>query len=179
MYHESVFFIFIVMVSVNSVFLLTSLKRSLTKLCLSANPRIGNYAVPALLLLSKLSFLSILDTNIDMIGLRRLTATIYKEDRVVSIEIPAVCEYYIDNLHSKYLVHPSPPLVVNPALCAKLSVTALKRNLAEHAQCNPGIATSGTKAELASRLEGILKTRKMDMIARGMIWGNDADDGDV
>jgi len=62
-------------------------------------------------------------------------------------------------------------------MCAQLSVTALKRNLSEHAKCNPDIATSGTKAEMAIRLEKILKTRQVDLLTREMIWGNDAEGG--
>jgi hypothetical protein len=85
----------------NSVFLLVPLKRSLTQLCIAMNPQITDDAVPALLLLSKLTFLSILDTNINMPGLRRLARTIYDENLVIDIEIPTVCEIYVD---SKYFI---------------------------------------------------------------------------
>lgn len=80
-----------------SVFLLVSLKGTLTQLSLAKNPDINNEAVPALLLLSKLSFLSIFDTGIEMIGLRRLAETIFEDDRIMDIEIPVVCEVYIDS----------------------------------------------------------------------------------
>jgi hypothetical protein len=80
-----------------SVFLLVSLKRTLTQLSLAKNPDIDNEAVPAILLLSKLSFLSIFDTSIDMIGLRRLAETIFEDNRTVNVEIPFVCEAYIDS----------------------------------------------------------------------------------
>jgi hypothetical protein len=83
----------------NSVFLLLPLKRSLTQLCIAINPQITDDAVPALLLLYKLTFLSILDTSINMPGLRRLARTIYDEDRVIDIEIPIVCEQYVDSRH--------------------------------------------------------------------------------
>jgi hypothetical protein len=56
-------------------------------------------------------------------------------------------------------------------MCAQLSATVLRRNLAEHAKCNPDISTSGTKAEMANRLGGILKIRQVDLLAREMIWG--------
>jgi hypothetical protein len=86
----------------NSVFLLIALKRSLTQLCIALNPLITDDAVPAFLLLHKLTFLSILDTAINMPGLRRLARTIHDEDRVIDIEIPTVCELYVDSkpLHS-------------------------------------------------------------------------------
>jgi hypothetical protein len=69
----------------------------LTQLSLAKNPDIDNEAVPAILLLSKLSFLSIFDTSIEMIGLRRLAETIFEENRTVNVEIPFVCEAYIDS----------------------------------------------------------------------------------
>ena len=81
----------------NSVFLLVPLKLSLTRLSLAANPNIDNDAVPALLLFSKLVFLSILDTSIDIHGLRRVAQDIRNHGRVMDIEIPRVCEEYIDS----------------------------------------------------------------------------------
>jgi hypothetical protein len=76
---------------------LVPLKRSLTQLSIATNPDINDDAIPAILLLSKLSFISILDTNIDMPGIRRLAKTIYDEDRIIDIEIPSACERYIDS----------------------------------------------------------------------------------
>ena len=80
-----------------SVFLLVSLKQTLTQLSLAKNPDIDDDAVPAILLLSKLSFLSIFDTSIEMIGLRRLAETIFEDNRTMDVEIPFVCEAYIDS----------------------------------------------------------------------------------
>jgi hypothetical protein len=85
--------------TLNSIFLLVPLKRSLTQLCISINPKITDDAVPALLLLYKLTFLSIIDTSINMPGIRRLARTIYDDDRVIDIEIPIVCEQYVDSKH--------------------------------------------------------------------------------
>ena len=82
-----------------SVFLLVSLKRTLTHLSLAKNPDINNEAVPAILLLSKLSFLSIFDTGIEMIGLRRFAETIFEDNRVIDVEIPSICEAYIDRTY--------------------------------------------------------------------------------
>lgn len=83
------------------VFILTTIKRTLTHLSISSNPLITNDAVPALLVLSHLSFLSILDTSIDMHGLRLLAKTIQREERAIDIQIPIVCDEYID---SKFLL---------------------------------------------------------------------------
>ena len=79
------------------MFLLVSLKRTLTKLSLASNPDIDNEAVPAMLLLLKLSFLSILDTGIDMAGLRRLAEFAHKTDQLIDIEIPYACQDYVDS----------------------------------------------------------------------------------
>ena len=87
-----------------SVFLLVSLKRTLTQLSLAKNPNIDNEAVPAIVLLSKLSFLSIFDTSIEMIGLRRLAETIFEDNRAVNVEIPIICEAYIDSTCFGWLV---------------------------------------------------------------------------
>ena len=82
-----------------------SLKRTLTHLSLARNPGINNEAVPAILLLSKLSFLSILDTSIEMIGLRRFAETIFEDNRIIDIEIPFVCETYIDSMCFRWFLY--------------------------------------------------------------------------
>lgn len=82
-----------------SIFLLTPLKYTLTELSVATNPYIDDDAIPAITLLAKLTFLSILDTSIEMPGLRRLANTIDKEQRVVDIEIPETCETYIDSTY--------------------------------------------------------------------------------
>ena len=79
------------------IFLLTSLKHTLIQLSVAFNPLIDNEAIPALLALLNLSFLSILDTSVDMLGLRRLVRTIHEEDRMIDIQIPTICEDYIDS----------------------------------------------------------------------------------
>ncbi|KAF8151043.1 hypothetical protein B0H34DRAFT_785117 [Crassisporium funariophilum] len=158
-----------------AVFLLVSLKRTLVRLSLAANPHVDDDAIPAIVLLSKLSFLSILDTGIEMGGLRRLASIIVAENRFIDIEIPFSCEAYIDGIHSKYLYHPLPPLITNHRGCPQLSEAALKRNLEAHAACNPSIVTSGTRPEMISRLSEILKTRKLDIIVKDMLDGNESD----
>ncbi|KAF8202144.1 hypothetical protein BJ912DRAFT_943889 [Pholiota molesta] len=143
---------------------LVSLKRTLLRLSLARNPDINDDAVPAILLLSELSFLSIFDT----------TETIHKEKRVMDVEIPLACEKYIDNIHSRYLVNPVAPLITNPNACNQLSAAALKRNLEAHAACNPSILPTGTIGEMEQRLYDILKLRKWDMLVVSMLEGSDS-----
>ena len=175
----------------SSVFLLVSLKRTLTRLSLAKNPDINNEAVPAILLLSKLSFLSIFNTSIDMIGLRRLAETIFEDNRIMDIEIPFICEVYIDSTcfgwyylwlakfcldtDSQYLGFPLPPLITDPQATAQLSLAALKRNLEAHAVCNPSILAAGTRPEMIQRLSEILRIRALDMLVRDMLCGNDSE----
>ena len=172
---------------------MVSLKQTLTQLSLAKNPDIDDDAVPAILLLSKLSFLSIFDTSIEMIGLRRLAETIFEDNRTMDIEIPLVCEAYIDSrcfrlvcvyisvgltfridIHSQYLTFPLPPLITSPQASAQLSLAALKRNLEAHAACNPSILAAGTRPEMVQRLSEILKIRKSDMLVKDMLSGNDS-----
>ncbi|KAG6817233.1 hypothetical protein H0H87_011290 [Tephrocybe sp. NHM501043] len=101
-------------ISNEAIFLLLPLKHTLTQLSIGSNPAINDDAVPALLLLSKLSFLSILDTGILMPGIRRLAHTIYIEERAIDIEIPSACEEYIEALDKKYELDPRPPLITAP-----------------------------------------------------------------
>ncbi|KAF8133119.1 hypothetical protein K438DRAFT_1985169 [Mycena galopus ATCC 62051] len=156
-----------------AVFNLLALKRSLLQLSLATNPHIDDDAVPAIILLSKLSFLTILDTAIDMPGIRRLAQTIYTERRVIDIEVPSACERYLDNLATQYLLNPKPPLIDNPSVVPELSAAALKRNLAAHATCNSTIVAAGTKPEMVLRLKTLLETCKADLLVREMVDGGD------
>ncbi|KAJ7505587.1 hypothetical protein B0H11DRAFT_1850811 [Mycena galericulata] len=162
-----------------AIYHLVALRRTLLQLSIATNPHIDDDAVPAILLLSKLSFLTILDTSIDMPGIRRLAQTIYDERRIIDIELPSACDLYIDNMGSRYLLDPTPPLVANPSVVPDLSVAALKRNLTAHAACNPAVVAAGTKPEMAARLREILEMRKMDLLVRQMIQPGGADDDDA
>lgn len=79
------------------IFLLVPLKRSLLDLNIAGNPRVDDNAMYPILSLVKLSYLSIVDTGIEMEGLRTLARTIFAEDRNIKIEIPTVCEFYVDS----------------------------------------------------------------------------------
>ncbi|KAJ7443782.1 hypothetical protein B0H11DRAFT_1747839, partial [Mycena galericulata] len=100
---------------------LMALRGSLLQLSIALNP-IDDDAVPIICRLSRLSFLTILYTNISMAGLRRLAQTIFDEHRTIDIEVPEACRDYVNNMGSQYLLDPAPPLIVdafsgsNPAL---------------------------------------------------------------
>ena len=78
------------------MFLLVSLKRSLTELDIALNPSIDDDAIPTLIILRKLRFLTILGTSVAMTGIRRLAATFYGRKKSVELEIPRECEIYLD-----------------------------------------------------------------------------------
>ncbi|KAG1736567.1 hypothetical protein EDB19DRAFT_1637625 [Suillus lakei] len=154
-----------------AVFLLVTLKEKLYYLNLAHNPKIDDDAIPAIILLTNLGYLSIQATRIDMPGFRRLAAVIHAEDRIIDIEIPFRCEKYIDNLHKQYLVDPALPLITDPSACPLLSNVALIRNLQAHADVNTLIVPTGTRLEMIERLKKLLERRQMDLIVRSMICG--------
>ncbi|KDQ58982.1 hypothetical protein JAAARDRAFT_127677, partial [Jaapia argillacea MUCL 33604] len=156
-----------------AIFHLVSLRRTLKDLSISENPCIDNDAVPALLLLSKLCKLNILDTCIGMQGLRRFAKTINDEDREIDIILPYRCADYIENMHTQYLIDPRSPLITSPHACSELSTSALKRNLAEHAKYNGGVIVGGTKDEMVEGLRRLLERRKRDLLVREMMWNGD------
>ncbi|KAF8650024.1 hypothetical protein AX16_005462 [Volvariella volvacea WC 439] len=153
------------------VFHLVSLKRSLTRLSLSKNPMINNDAVPALVLMIKLSYLSIEVTGIDILGLRPLCRSVLTHSRSLTVLLPQACERYILGIGNNYLVNPAPPLITNPDLCTQLSIAALERNLVAHAGVNPSIITTGSRQEMIERLYRILKTRQEDVVVQAVIRG--------
>ncbi|KAJ7081613.1 hypothetical protein B0H15DRAFT_854440 [Mycena belliarum] len=154
-----------------AVYHLVALKRSLSQLSIATNPNIDDDAMPALLVLSKLTFLTLLDTNVNMPGLRRLAQVISDGHRIFDIEIPLACEHYIANMATHYLADPRPPLIAKAAAAPELSVAALRRNLAAHQACNPALVATGTKPEMVGRLRHILETRKMDLLVLEMVLG--------
>ena len=81
--------------------------------------------------------------------------------------------FCIIDIHSHYLVFPLPPLITNPEVSAQLSLAALKRNLEAHAACNPSILVAGTRLEMVERLSEISKIRKLDMLVKDMLSGDD------
>ena len=85
-----------------SVFLLTALGRTLTDLDIAYNPRINDDAVPALLTMRKLQYLSLLDTSVTIAGVRRLAVELEEGRRNVEVEVPGPCEEYIKRELAQY-----------------------------------------------------------------------------
>ncbi|OAX39500.1 hypothetical protein K503DRAFT_849485 [Rhizopogon vinicolor AM-OR11-026] len=154
-----------------AVFLLVNLKEKLYFLDLAHNPKINDDAIPAILFLANLTYLSIQATGINMPGLRRLATVACTEERAIDIEIPFKCEKYIDNLHKQYLVNPAAPLITDPSACSLLSNASLIRNLGAHAAVNVSIVPTGTRLEMIERLTKLLERRQMDLTVRSMICG--------
>ena len=81
---------FLVINSSNSIRLrsrichLVSLRRSLTELYIGANPRVTDDVVTPLLMLSKLSRLSLVDTSASLMGLRRLAVFVDRAGQAYS-----------------------------------------------------------------------------------------------
>ena len=61
---------------------MVSLRRSLTELYVGANPRVDDNFVTPLLMLSKLSRLSLVDTGVSLQGLRRFAISVDEAGRV-------------------------------------------------------------------------------------------------
>ena len=74
---------------------MTALARTLTDLDIAYNPRINDDAVPALLTMRKLLYLSLLDTSVTMNGVRRLAVELEEKVRSVEVEVPGPCEEYL------------------------------------------------------------------------------------
>ncbi|PCH42550.1 hypothetical protein WOLCODRAFT_72130 [Wolfiporia cocos MD-104 SS10] len=157
----------------DAIFHLVALKRTLSELAIEMNPLIDDDAIPALIALPMLWFLSFSDTSIGMPGLRKLAMAMKRRGDYPDLEVPRACEEYINNLHRKYMLFPQPPLIVDPAACATLSPEALRRNLAAHAAFNPDIHADGSASEMAERLANILKTREEDLVVRELGWLSD------
>ena len=122
-----------------------------------------------------------------MNGLRTLAKRVDDEGWVVDIEVPWGCEVYSDcmnfsflscdilmliyqkDIPKAYLLYPLSPLITDPEACSTLSCAALRRNLSAHAESNPAIVVGGTKDEMVLRLQGLLRTRKLDLLVRRMI----------
>ncbi|THH08190.1 hypothetical protein EW146_g9071 [Bondarzewia mesenterica] len=160
-----------------AVFLLVALKPTLTQLYLDDNPMIDNDSIPALTMLNKLTILALYGTSIAMAGLRRLATAIQTRGQDLCLTIPEECTQSLLDMPGKYIIDIQPPLITDPTACAQLTLSALKRNLTEHAVINPNIETTGTKAQLRKALENLLKERRGDLMVKQLAW-KDEDDGE-
>ena len=67
-----------------------------------------------------------------------------------------------------YLLRPSSPLITYSEAYSAVSCAALPRNLSAHAESHPTIVVGGIKDEMVLRLEGLLRTRKLDLLVIGV-----------
>jgi hypothetical protein len=68
-----------------------------------------------------------------------------------------------------YTVDIRHPLIADPTTCGHLSVETLRCNLLLHAKSNPEISVTGSKAEMETRLQEILTTRKLDLLVMRLL----------
>ena len=176
---------------------LVSLRWSLTELYIGANPRVNDDVVTPLLMLSKLSRLSLVDTGISLQGLRRFAVSVDGTEQ--AYPRVHVSPEWINYLDSKYRDHPNlgfflkacflenpglernyrlevqPPLIDDPSQCRRLSLTAIKINLSLHAKCDAVSLETATRAELTTWLEDFLSTRRADILLREFVFGAGGD----
>ncbi|KAF8556542.1 hypothetical protein OG21DRAFT_1495494 [Imleria badia] len=139
------------------VFHIVALKHKLQYLDLSGNLSIDDDAIPALILLENLHYLSVARTGVLMPGLRRLAVSVKRGQRDMDVKIPSMCKDYIDGIHKQYLMYPAPPLILDPDVISILSIGALSRNLEAHAAINSSIVFTGPRHEMEERLRKILE----------------------
>jgi hypothetical protein len=82
---------------IRRIYHLAALRRTLWHLHLEENPNTNDDAVPPLLCLSKLLFLSLIDTGLRMDGVRRLALSLEEAGRAVDVTVPLACEEYISS----------------------------------------------------------------------------------
>lgn len=151
--------------------------------------------ITPLLMLSKLSRLSVVDTGVSIQGLRRFAVSVDGVGRVYPrIHISPEWINYLRSkrrdpdqiglffcsepafpinvgLEETYQLEVQPPLIEDPSQCRWLSLTALKINLSLHAKWDAVLLGSATRAELASRLEDFLLIRRADILLREFVFG--------
>lgn len=178
---------------------LVSLRRSLIELYIGANPRVDDDVITPLLMLSKLSRLSLVDTGVGIQGFRRFAISVEGTGRAyprihVSPEwINYLRSKYRDlnqirffssservfsinaGLEETYRLEIQPPLIEDPSQCKRLSPTALKINLSLHAKYDATLLKTATKAEMTSWLEDFLLVRHADILLRAFVFGVGAD----
>ncbi|KAF9648954.1 hypothetical protein BDM02DRAFT_3095551, partial [Thelephora ganbajun] len=149
---------------------LVSLRRSLTELYIGANPRVNDDVVTPLLMLSKLSRLSLVDTGVSLQGLRRFAVSV--DGAVQAYPRIHVSPEWINYLRkNSYQLEVRPPLIDDPSHCRRLSLAVLKINLSLHTRYDMASLETATKTELAFRLEEFLLIRRADILLREFVFG--------
>ena len=172
----------------------------MTELYIGANPRVNDHVVTSLLLLSKLSRLSLVDTGVSLQGLRHFAISVdgagqayprvhispewinyfsseHHDRTLIGISPFFLKACFLENagLEKHYQLEVGPPLIDHPSQCRRLSLAALKINLSLQAKCDPALLERATKAELATRLEDFLLVRRADMLLREFVFGSGRD----
>jgi hypothetical protein len=78
-----------------SVFHLVRLRKTLLHLDLAGNMRVTDDCIPALLRLQRLRSVTLVETGVDMPGLRKFAKFVRDQGQVVEVEFPQSCEIYI------------------------------------------------------------------------------------
>ncbi|TCD67810.1 hypothetical protein EIP91_011938 [Steccherinum ochraceum] len=159
-----------------AIYLLVPLKRTLAELDVAFNPAITDDCIPALLILRKLRFLTLLGTEVGMPGLRKFCAVARSRKQSLELEVPRECEIYVERMGRQYILQPEAPLITDPAAVPTLSIKALKANLSAHAEHNVNILSEGSKPELAERLTKLLEQREQDLAVREVTWRGGEED---
>lgn len=176
---------------------LVSLRKSLTELYIGANPRVYDDVVTPLLMLSKLSRLSLVDTGVSLQGLRRFAISVDRAGQAYPrIHVSPEWVNYLRSKHydcnqigpflflfllnacipenaglENYQLEIRPPLIDDPSQCRRLSLIALKINLSLQAKCDTVLLETATKEELTSRLEDFLLIRRADILLQEFVFG--------
>jgi hypothetical protein len=167
----------------------------LIELYIGANPRVDDDVITPLLMLSKLSRLSVVDTGVSIQGLRRFAVSVDGAGRACPrIHVSPEWINYLRSKHrdlnqierffcsermfsiytgleETYQSEVRSPLIEDPLQCRRLSFTALKINLSLHAKYDAALLETATRAELASRLEHFLLVRRADKLLREFVFG--------
>ena len=135
--------------------------RTLVQLNLSHNQGMDDDCRVPLAALPKLARIYLRGTNISMPGLRRLVAGALPGNcRLLSL--PNHCIAYLNDRESHYSVDIPDSYAHDPRELENMNLSELRRNLELHAKINRGILLTGSKSELFSRLDNILRNRLAD-----------------
>jgi len=135
--------------------------RTLVQLNLSHNQGMDDDCRVPLAALPKLARIYLRGTNISMPGLRRLvTGALPGNCRLLSL--PNHCIAHLNDRESHYSVDIPDSYAHDPRELGNMNLSELRRNLELHAKINRGILLTGSKSELFSRLDNILRNRLAD-----------------
>ncbi|GAA93882.1 uncharacterized protein L969DRAFT_174413 [Mixia osmundae IAM 14324] len=142
---------------------LTALKANLKELSLCENAQINDDVWLMLSYLSALVSLSLDGTHVTMVGLRKYVRGLIKEQRNVSMTVPAEIYDYLDSAEDLYPDCSQKPMCNKVSRVAKLSGPEIKLNLVTHRGLDSSIILGGLRADQDARLRAILERRDADL----------------